>query len=309
MQLLEQIQPTVAGIAERVGPTVVGLPGRRRPGGCGVVIARDTVLTVVHALPGAQPAVVDVAFGDGRRAEGRVGGQDADLGIAIVHVETGDAAPLDLAAAGSAPGLGAPVLALADPGGRGLRVTFGLVTAAEAGFRGPRGRRIAGAIEHSAPLPRGSSGGPLVDLEGRLLGLNSVRRDGGLILAVPADAQLRERAAGLAGGQSVAPRRLGVAVAPPALARRMRRAVGLPEREGLLVHAVEDASPAASAGLQRGDLLVAAQGRDLGAGTEQLYAALDALETGGTLTLRVVRGTDERDVAVDFGAPTEAVGV
>ncbi|MCP9489880.1 MAG: PDZ domain-containing protein [Solirubrobacteraceae bacterium MAG38_C4-C5] len=106
---------------------------------------------------------------------------------------------------------------------------------------------------------------------------------------------------------SVAPRRLGVAVAPPALARRMRRAVGLPERDGLLVHAVEDTSPAASAGLQRGDLLVAAQGRDLGAGTEQLYAALDALETGAGLTLRVVRGTEERDVAVTFAAPTEAV--
>ena len=308
MQPLDQIQPTVAGIAERVGPTVVGLRGRRRLGGCGVVIAENTVLTVVHALPGADAAVVEVAFRDGRRAEGRVGGHDADLGIALVHVETADAAPLDLAGAGAAPGLGAPVLAVADPGGRGLRVTFGVVTSAEAGFRGPRGRRIAGAIEHSAPLPRGSSGGPLVDLQGRLLGLNAVRRDGGLILAVPADAQLRERGAGLAGGQSVAPRRLGVAVAPPALARRLRRAVGLPERDGLLVHAVEDASPAASAGLQRGDLLVAAQGRDLGAGTEQLYAALDSLESGGVLTLRVVRGTDEREVVVDFAAPAGAVG-
>ena len=227
--------------------------------------------------------------------------------MAIIHVDTGDVAPLDLAGAAPAPGLGTPVLALADPGGGGLRVTFGLVTAADGGFRGPRGRRIAGAVEHSAPLPRGSSGGPLVDLDGRLLGLNAVRRDGGLILALPADEALRERIAGLVRGESVAPRRLGVAVAPPALARRMRRAVGLPEREGLLVHAVEDDSPAARAGLQRGDLLVAAQGRDLGAGTEQLYAVLDALEAGSTLTLRVVRGTEERDVAVDFAAPAEAV--
>lgn len=306
MQFLEQIQPTVAGIAERVGPAVVGLRGSRRAVGSGVVITQDTVLTVVHALGGA--ATVDAAFSDGRRAEGRVVGHDPDLGVAVVHVETGAVAPFDLAAAGPAPGLGAPVFALADPGGRGLRITFGLVTVAEASFRGSRGRRIAGAIEHSAPLPRGSSGGPLVDLDGRLLGLNAVRRHGGLILAVPADDALRERVAGLVRGEAVAPRRLGVAVAPPALARRMRRAVGLPEREGLLVHAVEDVSPAARAGLQRGDLLVAAQGHDLAAGTEQLYAALDALETGGALTLSVVRGTDERDVVVDFAAAAEAVG-
>lgn len=306
MKLLQEIQPTVAAVAERVGPTVVGLRGPRRAVGSGVVVAQDAVLTVVHALRGAE--AVDVAFGDGRRAEGAVAGHDPDLGVAVVHVETGDVAPLDLAGAGAAPGLGAPVLALADPGGRGLRITFGLVTAAEAGFRGPRGRRIAGAIEHSAPLPRGSSGGPLVDLEGRILGLNAVRRDGGLILAAPADETLRERVFGLVRGEAVAPRRLGVAVAPPALARRMRRAVGLPEREGLLVHAVEEGTPGARAGLQRGDLLVAAAGRDLGAGTEQLYAALDALEPGETLTVAIVRGTQEREVTIEFVAPAEAVG-
>src|SRR5581483_11219675 len=85
------------------------------------------------------------------------------------------------------PQIGRAVLALANPGGRGLRVTPGFVSSASRGFRGPRGRRITGAIEHTAPLPRGSSGGPLVDLEGRLLGINSIRVDGGLILAIPAD--------------------------------------------------------------------------------------------------------------------------
>jgi serine protease Do len=77
----------------------------------------------------------------------------------------------------------------------------------------------------------------------------------------------------------------------------MRAAVGLPERDGLLVRGVEDGSPAATAGLQRGDLLVAAGGRPL-TGFDDLFDALEA--TDGPLTLTVLRGSDERDVPVTF---------
>jgi serine protease Do len=194
--------------------------------------------------------------------------------------------------------LGAPVLALANPGGRGLRVTFGLVSATDRSFRGPRGRRIAGSIEHSAPLPRGSSGGPLVDTEGRLLGLNAVRREGGLILAVPADEALHRRVEALARGEGAARPRLGVALAHPRAARRMRAAVGLPARDGLLVRGVAEDSPAARAGLERGDLLVSAAGRPL-TGVDDLFDALDS--TDGALALGVLRGTEERTVDVALG--------
>src|SRR5213079_618397 len=152
--------------------------------------------------------------------------------------------------------IGRSVIALANPGGRGLRVTPGFVSSTARSFRGPRGRRIGGSIEHTAPLPRGSSGGPLVDADGRLLGLNSIRVDGGLILALPADAAMRRRAEALASGSGAERPRLGIAIAPPRAARRMRAAVGLPERDGLLVRGVDEDGPAAKAGLQRGDLLV-----------------------------------------------------
>ena len=135
------------------------------------------------------------------------------------------------------------MLALADPSGRGLRVTFGLVSATGRSFRGPGGRRVGGSIEHTAPLPRGSSGGPLVDPDGHLLGLNAVRREGGLILAVPADEAVRARVAALARGEATGRPRLGVALAPPRHARRMRSAVGLPERDGLLVRGVVAGQP------------------------------------------------------------------
>jgi serine protease Do len=186
------------------------------------------------------------------------------------------------------------VVALADPGGRGLRVTAGLVAAEPRRIRGPRGRRIDGAIEHTAPLPRGASGGPLLDAEGRLLGLNAIRLDGGLIVAVPAARAHVER---LSAGSAPEPVRLGIAVAGPHVARRMRRAVGLPDRDGLLVRDVEEGGPAAAAGVQRGDLLVSAAGRELDA-IDTLYSILDAHPDGQPLRLGVVRGTDEQEVEV-----------
>jgi serine protease Do len=249
------------------------------------------VLTVAHVLRGEEVAVT---FADGRTTEGRVAGSDPDLDVAVIAVDTGDAAPVAWEP-GDTPSPGAPVLALANPGGRGLRTTFGLVSATGRGFRGPRGRRVAGSIEHTAPLPRGSSGGPLVSPDGNLLGLNAVRRDGGFILALPADAALRRRAGELGRGESAARPRLGVALAPPRVARRMRSAVGLPERDGLLVRGVVDDSPAARAAVERGDLLVRAGDRPL-ASMDDLFDALDA--AGDKLALGVVRGTEERELEV-----------
>jgi serine protease Do len=295
MNAVKTLQETIAGAAETVGPSVVGL-GRGWGHGSGVVIGQGQVLTSAHNLRREE---VTVSFHDGRRVRAELTGTDPDLDLAVLAVDTGDAPPVRWEPA-DVPGIGAPVVALANPGGRGLRATLGFVSSGERSFRGPRGRRVRGAIEHTAPLPRGSSGGPLVDPDGNLLGLNSLRLDGGLILAVPASAAVKERALLLARGEAPAPQRLGVAIAPPRVARRLRSAVGLPERDGLLVHAVEDGSPAAGAGLESGDLIVAVAGEPVD-GVESLYTALDSVAAaGGELELTVVRGTDERTVSARF---------
>jgi serine protease Do len=295
MTLLEETAATVQETAAKIGPAVVGL-GRGWGVGSGVVIAPGRVLTNAHNLRHEE---VTVTFGDGRRASGRVAGADADLDVAVLEVDTGETEPVQWLSDDDHPGIGHPVLALGNPGGRGLRVTPGFVSSVARSFRGPRGRRIGGAIEHTAPLPRGSSGGPLVDLEGRLLGINAVRVDGGLILAIPADAVLRERVEALGRGEAPKRLRLGVAVAPPRVARRLRRAVGLPEHDGVLVRAVEEGSAADRAGIERGDLIVAAGDRQLER-VDALYEALDAARLDGKFELTVLRGADERTVEVVF---------
>jgi serine protease Do len=292
-QALDALQQAVTDAAGKVGPAVVGL-GRGWGRGSGVVIGPGQVLTVAHVLRGDELAVT---FADGHTAEGRVAGSDPDLDVAVIAVDTGDVEPVAWEPGEDPPPAGAPVLALANPGGRGLRTTIGFVSATGRGFRGPRGRRVAGSIEHTAPLPRGSSGGPLVDTGGNLLGLNAVRRDGGFILALPADAALRRRADEMARGEAAERPRLGVALAPPRVARRMRAAVGLPERDGLLVRGVVDGSPAARATVERGDLLVRAGDRPL-ASMDDLFDALD--QAGDTLALGVVRGSEERELQVSL---------
>ena len=297
MSAVADLSDLISSAADRVGPAVVGI-GRGWGLGSGVVVETGQVVTSAHNLRRDE---VTVTFADGRREVGRRAGVDPDLDLAVVAVDTGDAPAVAWDPDATDSPVGAAVVALANPGGRGLRATLGFVSSSGRSFRGPRGRRIQGAIEHTAPLPRGSSGGPLVDAEGRLLGLNAVRLDGGLILAVPASARVQERVRALAAGRAPAPRRLGVAVAPPRVARRMRRAVGLPERPGLLVRAVEDDTPAEAAGVEAGDLIVAAGGRSV-EGIDDLYAALDAVGDGGELPLTVVRGTEERSVTAAFAA-------
>lgn len=293
MTVLDELQQAIGEAAERHGGSVVGL-GRGWSLGSGVVIGPGRVLTNAHNLRHDE---VTVSFADGRRETGRVAGTDPDLDVAVIDVDTGDAPPVDWPAGLETPQIGRPVIALANPGGRGFRATLGFVSSAARSFRGPRGRRITGAIEHTAPLPRGSSGGPLLDTGGALLGVNAVRADGGLILAIPADDSLRERVQALGRGESPRRARLGVAIAPPRVARRMRRAVGLPEREGVLIRGVEAGGPAAAAGIEPGDLIVTAGGRPVER-MDVLYDALDAASSAGRLELVLVRGTDERTVTV-----------
>jgi len=175
--------------------------------------------------------------------------------------------------------------------------------------RGPRKTRsmpetvpnVTGSLEHTAPLLPGSSGGPVLTTGGELLGINTNRLGEGFYLAIPADQALRDRASALAAGESAAPPRLGIAIAPGHVARRLRRAVGLPEADGLLIRGVTEDSPAANAGLASGDLITAAAGNPVRS-PDDLFDALAA--ASGTLELTVVRGTEERTIQVTLSGQT-----
>ena len=296
MSILNELSSAIRSVHETAGAGVVGIGRRTR--GSGVVIADGRVLTNAHNLRGDE---VTVTFRDGRTATGTVRGVDPDGDLAVIDVDTAGAQAL--AWSGTEASIGDVVFGLASTGSGAARVTAGTVSAIEQSFRGPGGSRIGGSLEHTVPLASGSSGGPLVDGDGRLLALNTNRIGEGFYLARPADAAFRERVNALGRGESVSRPRLGIAVAPSIVARRLRRSVGLEERDGLLVRGVEDGSPADRAGIREGDLLVEAAGRPLG-DADSLPAIL--AEAGLPIELKIVRGDEERTVSV--GGTTDASG-
>jgi S1-C subfamily serine protease len=293
--VLEELENATVEVAERVGPAVVGI-GAGWGLGSGVVVADGVVLTNAHNV--SDPGV-SLIFADGRTVDGQVSGHDIDGDLAVIAVDTAGVTPVEWAR--SPTRVGASVFAVANPGGRGLRVTLGTVAAVGRTFRGPRGRKVTGTIEHTAPMVKGSSGGPLLDSSGRLVGLNTNRLGEGFYAALPADEDLRRRVDALGRGESPVRPHLGVGLVPGRAARQIRRAAGLPDRDGILIQEVEDASAAANAGLRRGDLIFEASGSPV-ASIDDLYQAVDGLGVRDALALRVVRGAEELSVSVTFAA-------
>src|SRR5688500_18257093 len=144
MGVLDEIAQASAQITNTAGSAVVAIGRSGR--GSGVVIGAGKVLTNAHNLRDRTPTVT---FSDGRRVQGTVSGVDFDGDLVVLEVDTDGAQPIEWGN-GAAPASGDVVFALANPQARGVRTTFGTVTATEQAFRGPRGRRITGAFEHTA---------------------------------------------------------------------------------------------------------------------------------------------------------------
>jgi len=296
MGALEELSQAVTKVSELTAPAVVGIGGHWRRGS-GVIVAANRVLTNSHNVHGDGATVV---FADGHQERGTLLGEDMDGDLAVLEVNTGGVAPLVWVGEAALPAAGAIVFAVAAASHGGARTTVGFVSGVARSFRGPGGRLISGSIEHTAPLAPGSSGSPIVDVEGRLLGLNTQRLEEGFYLAMPADAALKTRIDALSRGESPARPRLGIAVAPAHVARHLRRAVGLPDLDGILVRGVEEGSPAEKADIREGDLIVSAAGAAV-TDPDVLHAAL-AKAAGGKIEIGLVRGVSDVMVTVDLAA-------
>jgi serine protease Do len=289
VSVVDDLSTTARSVLATLGDAVVSIGQDGR--GSGLVIGSGKVLTNAHNL---RDRTTLVTFADGRAEQGSVTGSDEDGDLVVLEVDTGSVTPATWTE--QSPAAGDVVFAISR-GGHRPRISFGMVSAVDLAFDGPRGRQVHGGVEHTAPLVRGSSGGPVADADGHVVGLNTHRIGRGFYVARPIDAALRSTIDDLAAGKSVVRPRLGVALAPPEVAAKLRASVGLPPRDGLLVRGVEEDGPAATAGIAEGDLLVAAGDAPL-VSIAALHDALGAATE--TLSLTAVRGTEERVVTVTF---------
>ena len=277
---------------------MVGI-GQRWGAGSGVVLGAGRVLTNAHNVRGSQ---VTVTFADGRTAEGNVAGHDIDGDLAVIETDTGQVPALPWATA--SPAIGMAVFALANPGGRGRGRRSGPSPASTGASAVPAACASPaawGTPPRCCPAPRAA----LSWMRGTTARDQHEPPRRGLLPSHPRRRTLRRRVDALARGESVRPPQLGVTITPGHVARRLRRAVGLPDTDGLLIREVAGDSPAARADLAPGDLIVAAAGQPVRT-IDDLSGALRA--AAGTIELNILRGTDERSIQVPLGQDTQPEG-
>jgi len=222
---------------------------------------------------------IDVALLDGRRFRGVVAGDDPDTDLAVLRIAGSDLIP---AVFGDARSIrpGQLAIALGNPFGLECTVTAGVVSALGRSLRSRSGRLMDDIIQTDAALNPGNSGGPLVDARGAVIGVNTAivaGGGGGLGFAISATTAQRVAALLIRDGR-ITRGYLGVAGADVAIPRYVQRLLGLIQTHGILVHGVEEKSPAASAGIEEGDVIVA-----LGEAPVDGMDALHRIMTAGPL--------------------------
>jgi len=285
---------------------IPGLPQDRvqRSLGSGVLIGADgTVVTNQHVIKDADE--VTVVLSDRREFEASVVGSDERTDLAVLKLTAkGETFPTLPWGESDRVDVGDLVLAIGNPFGVGQTVTQGIVSALARTNIG--GSDVRSFIQTDASINPGNSGGALVDMDGRLIGINSAiySRDGGsngIGFAIPS-ALVRSVVAGLSKSGKVVRPWLGAATQP--VTTDLAQALRLPRPVGALISAVTPDSPAARAGLRAGDVVVAVNSREVD-DPDGLRFRLATLDLGGEARLTVLRDGGERGLALRLVAPPE----
>jgi len=298
--LLDAYSQAVINVVRQVGPTVVSVSGRpneaRQGMGSGFVITPDGfALTNSHVARGRQRLRATTEEGDSLDAE--LIGDDPATDLALVrlaardlpHAELGDSEALQV---------GQLVIAMGNPFGFRSTVSTGVVSAIGRAMRSEEGRLIESIVQHTAPLNPGNSGGPLVDSRGRVVGINTaiIAMAQGLGFAVPGTTA-RWVVGELMTHGRVKRLSLGITAAVVALPRRLVRDLDLLADQAVEVVEARKGGAAAAAGVETGDLIVAAAGRIV-ASTDDLHRVLAALPPTGEVILQVVRNERLVEISV-----------
>jgi S1-C subfamily serine protease len=286
--------PLTAAV-EKAGPSVLRLARHRYPASATVWdAAAGLVVTTRHAVLGCDDTVkLTLPGGDEREAQ--VVGTDPGTDLALLRTDPAGLVALEHAELGDLK-VGELTLALGRPG-QSVRASLRIVGVVGPEVRTPHGGKLDRYIETDRALPRGFSGGPLVDLDGRLIGIDTSGLLRGADIAVPLDTVKRVAAELVAHG-SIRRGYLGVAVQRVRLPDDIATSLG-GQKSGALVVRVDPDSPASKSGLVLGDTIAALDGQAV-SGPDRLRELL-ADRRGGTLAARIVRGGALTDIQLQVG--------
>ncbi|HVG63036.1 MAG TPA: trypsin-like peptidase domain-containing protein [Hyalangium sp.] len=294
MSDLLSFSQSIASLVERIAPSVVRVEARRRHGATGIIWSNEGhILTTSHAVEREEQ--IQLTLPDGRTTPAELVGRDPSTDLALLKAEASGLTPLAPAALDDAK-VGHLVLAVGHPG-RTTRATLGIISALGDEWRTHAGGRINRYLETDADLPPGFSGGPLVDAQGRFLGLLTAAFSRTAAVAIPGETLTRVVTA-LKEHGGVRRGYLGVGAYPVRLPKDLWARAGA--ETGLIFLSVDPDGPAHRAGLLLGDVLVNLGGRTL-EGVEDLLGYLADEKVGTAVQAKVLRAGEVREVSLTIG--------
>jgi S1-C subfamily serine protease len=325
-EIYRRAAPAVVQITSTTAPTTevdpffgfrTEQPAQQALGSGFVLDKQGHIVTNFHVVDGAQQ--VEVSFSNQKTYKATVVGTDASTDLAVLRVDVSSRAltPLMLADSDKVT-VGDAVIAIGNPFGLDRTATAGIVSALQRLVTAPNGQTIDHVIQTDAPINSGNSGGPLLNAEGEVIGVNSQissPNGGGNVgigFAVPSNT-VRDVAAQLMRGGRVQRAFLGIYA--QSIDGELARTFNMPVDAGLLVERVEAASPAAKAGIEGGDTSAVVSGTNYTLGGDvivavdgkrttslgQLRDALARHKPGDEVEIKLYRGNDEKTVTVKLG--------
>ena len=293
-EVLRNLSDAMATTVEAAGASVVRVEARRRLPASGIVWSSDGVIvTAYHVVE--RDENIGVGLPNAETVSATLVGRDPTTDLAVLRAQATDltpptwAEPEDLRVGHLVLGLGRP--------GRTVQATLGIVSALGESWRTPAGGRIEPYLQTDLVMYPGFSGGPLVDVAGRVLGLNTSALLRGISLSVPTPT-LRQVVDTLLTHGRVRRGYLGVGAQPVRLPADLVDELG--QETGLLLVSVEPEGPAGSAGLTLGDTIVALDGQPV-RHMDELLALLGSDRVGASAPVRIVRGGQAQELTVTIG--------
>jgi S1-C subfamily serine protease len=290
--LLDALSSQLADAVETVSPSLVRVNGRRRQSASGVAYAENLVITADHVLEREEELTVETH--DQRTLAAELAGRDPSSDLAVLRIPDLGLQP---ATASDPARVGQLLLSVGRPGSEGPMASLGIVSAIGGPLRTWRGSMLERYIQTDAiPYP-GFSGGPLVDAQGAVLAIMTTGLVNGVALGIPVQ-HAWEVGNTLAQHGSIRRGYLGISSQPVRLPEGQRD--GLQQSGGLLIVQVEEDSPAASAGLLLGDVLVSLDGHPV-TETGELQVLLLGERVGKAVAAQVIRGGALQTLEVTVG--------
>lgn len=288
------LSDAMAEAVERASRVTALVDARKRLPVSGVLLGADLLLSVDHGIEKEEEIQIVVGAS---RALGKVIGGDSGLDLAVIRLD--QALPFQGHEAGADGRVGQPVFAVGKPDPDGVQASFGTITAVGTSLRTMRGSLLPHFYSTSATPYPGFSGGPLIDLAGRVIGINTSGVIGGVSLAIPFDFA-RQMAETLVQHGKIRRGYLGIRSQPVQLSETTQTQVGRKQKNGLLVVGLEDNGPALAGGVLVGDILLGIN-QSVIENQDSLMQALSGEVVGKEVDLHLIRGGQSQTLRIKIG--------